>query len=128
MIPVHQPRSAEQALDLVRDALAVKRRLELVGSGGRRAYGRPVIADETLDLSALDQVVSYQPEELVLTIGPGARLADIEALLGERRQQLAFEPPDFAPLWGGAANRGTLGGALMMGLGGPRRPFGGAPR
>jgi glycolate oxidase FAD binding subunit len=55
-------------------------------------------------------------------------LAEIEAALRENNQQLAFEPPDLAPLYGAAAGAGTIGGALSCNLAGPRRIKAGAAR
>jgi glycolate oxidase FAD binding subunit len=58
---------------------------------------------------------------LVLTVGAGTPLRDVEAALVAERQMLAFEPPHFGP---GA----TIGGAVAAGLSGPRRPYAGAVR
>lgn len=122
------PRDAADVLDAVRCALAVRTPLEIVGRGSRRAFGRPMATAARLDLSALAGVRIYEPAELVLTAGPSTPLAELEALLAANGQQLAFEPPDLGPLWGAGEERGSLGGALSVGLGGPRRPFAGAPR
>jgi glycolate oxidase FAD binding subunit len=123
-----KPIDAVEAATAVADALSEGKTLELIGGGSRRALGRPVEADVTLDLSALSGVVTYQPEELILAAEPGTPMAEIEALLAARGQQLAFEPPDFGPLWGLPAGLGTLGGAIMTGRGGPRRLSVGGPR
>src|SRR6266700_1349243 len=55
-------------------------------------------------------------------------MADIEKLLGANHQELAFEPMDYGPIFGKAAGRGTLGGALAANLSGPRRIKAGAAR
>ncbi|HVK42384.1 MAG TPA: FAD-binding protein [Phenylobacterium sp.] len=123
-----KPIDAAEAATAVAEALAAGKTLELIGGGSRRAFGRPVEADVVLDLSALSGVVTYQPEELILAAAPGTPMAEIEALLAARGQQLAFEPPDFGPLWGLPAGLGTLGGAIMTGRGGPRRLNVGGPR
>jgi len=120
--------TAAAVADAVRDACGRGRTLEVVGTGTRRGYGRPVAADDVLDVGGLAGVVDYDPAELVLTTRPGTPIADIAMLAAAHGQHIAFEPPDLAPLWGGAAGSGTLGGALALGLGGPRRPFAGAPR
>lgn len=125
---VQSPRDASDALDAIRAALAVRTPLEIVGRGSRRAFGRPMETAARLDLSALAGVRIYEPAELVLTAGPATPLPDLEALLAANGQQLAFEPPDLGPLWGVGEGAGSLGGALSVGLGGPRRPFAGAPR
>jgi glycolate oxidase FAD binding subunit len=122
------PKDADQALEAVKDALAQGKTLELAGTGTRRAFGRPVVADAVLDMSALSGVVTYQPEELILAVAPATPMAEILALLAQRGQQLAFEPPDFGPLWGLPAGLGTVGGAMMTGRGGPRRLTAGGPR
>lgn len=123
-----KPIDAVEAATAVADALSEGKTLELIGGGSRRAFGRPVEADVVLDLSALSGVVTYQPEELILAAAPGTPMAEIEALLAARGQQLAFEPPDLGPLWGLPAGLGTLGGAIMTGRGGPRRLSVGGPR
>jgi glycolate dehydrogenase FAD-binding subunit len=128
MDKVWRPQNAADVRDAVCDAIADNIRLEMVGNGSRRGFGRPVEADAFLDLSLLSGVVLYQPTELVLTAMAGTPLAEVTALLAGRRQQLAFEPPDFGPLWGGPAAHGTLGGCAMTGYGGPRRLTAGAPR
>jgi len=111
--------TAAAVADAVRDACGRGRTLEVVGTGTRRGYGRPVAADDVLDVGGLAGVVDYDPAELVLTTRPGTPIADIAMLAAAHGQHIAFEPPDLAPLWGGAAGSGTLGGALALGLGGP---------
>jgi glycolate oxidase FAD binding subunit len=74
-----------------------------------------------LDTRAYRGVVSYEPTELVITARCGTPLAEIEALLAEHQQMLAFEPPRF-----GAAS--TIGGVVASALSGPRRASAGAVR
>ena len=75
----------------------------------------------TLDLSRLSGIRDYAPSELVLTAGAATPLAEIEAALGQNRQMLAFEPPDWRALLGEPETQPTLGGALACNLSGPRR-------
>ncbi|MCX7314641.1 MAG: 2-hydroxy-acid oxidase, partial [Alphaproteobacteria bacterium] len=58
----------------------------------------------------------------------GTPLAEIEALVEGKGQQLAFEPMDYGPILGSAADAGTLGGAIAANLSGPRRIKVGAAR
>ena len=76
------------------------RRWKSPGSGTKRAIGRPAQTDLTLDLSGLTGVTLYEPEELVLSARAGTPLAEIEALLDDSGQELAFEPMDYGPLLG----------------------------
>lgn len=123
-----QPTSAEEALEVVRWAVSGRTPLEVIGGGTRRGVGRPVAAQHALDLSGLCGVTLYEPEELVLSARAGTPLSEIEALLAASGQQLAFEPMDHAPLAGGEARKGTIGGVLAANASGPRRIKAGAAR
>jgi glycolate oxidase FAD binding subunit len=128
MVGALKPRDAKDVEDAVQWALAEGKALELVGQGSKRVLGRPAQTDVTLDLSRLSGVSLYEPEELVLTAKAGTPLVEIESLLAAKGQQLAFEPMDYEPILGGAAGRGTIGGALAANLSGPRRIKAGAAR
>jgi glycolate oxidase FAD binding subunit len=99
---------------------------ELLAGGSKRGVGRPLDA-AVLDLAALNGIIDYEPEELVLTARPATPLALIESLLLAHGQQLAFEPPDLQQLLGIRAGA-TLGGVLAANLSGPRRVSAGAAR
>ncbi|MBM3491181.1 MAG: glycolate oxidase subunit GlcE [Alphaproteobacteria bacterium] len=109
-------------------ALAEGQPLALRGQGSKLGFGRPVAAGQVLDLSGLAGIVVYEPEELVLTAGPGTPLSEIEGLLSQHRQQLAFEPADYGAISGGPAGRQTLGGVIACNISGPRRVKAGAAR
>jgi glycolate dehydrogenase FAD-binding subunit len=119
--PALQPATLEAVQEHVHAALAAGEALEVLGGGSKRGYGRPVQAARSLSLAALRGIVDYQPHELILVARPGTPLAELEAVLAEAGQALAFEPPH----WGEAA---TLGGAIACNLSGPRRFKAGAAR
>ncbi len=100
--------------------------LEPVGGGSKRGIGRPV-AGEILDLSALNGVVEYEPDELVLTARAATPIEVVAQALGPHAQRLAFEPPDWTRLLG-AAGKPTIGGILAANVSGPRRVTTGAAR
>jgi glycolate dehydrogenase FAD-binding subunit len=110
----------DRLIERIRAAHADGTPLIIQGGGSKTFYGNPD-EGEVLGTRALSGVVDYQPNELVLTAQAGTPLVEIEALLAENRQMLAFEPPHF----GGAA---TLGGSIAAGLSGPRRPYAGSAR
>ncbi|MGN6469125.1 MAG: glycolate oxidase subunit GlcE [Rhizobiaceae bacterium] len=122
------PSSSEEVLAVIQGALSQEEPLEILGHGSRRGIGRPVQAAHTLDLSALSGVTLYEPEELILSAKAGTPLAEIEKLLAENGQQLAFEPMDYGPLFGNEPGRGTIGGVLASNTSGPRRIKAGAAR
>ena len=86
----------EQIIERIRAAHADGTPLVIQGGGSKGFYGNAV-EGEILDTRPLSGVVEYQPKELVLTARAGTPLTDIESLLAEQNQMLAFEPPHFSP-------------------------------
>src|SRR5437764_4977475 len=123
-----RPRDAKDVEAAVQWALGEGKALELIGHGSKRAIGRPVQTDLSLDLSGLSGVTPYEPEERVLSAKAGTPLAEGEALAAAKGHQIAVEPVDYGPLLGGPLGHGTIGAALAMNLGGPRRIKSGAAR
>jgi glycolate oxidase FAD binding subunit len=123
-----KPRSAAEVEQAINWAIAGGKTLEIVGRGTKRLIGRAAQWDMTLDLSELSGVTLYEPAELVLSAKAGTPLSEIEALLAASGQQLAFEPMDYGPLFGGAGGGATIGGVLSSNLSGPRRIKAGAAR
>jgi glycolate oxidase FAD binding subunit len=125
------PKSADEVLAAVQEAFATEQPLEIVGRGTKRGWGQPVKSNRILDLSGLSGVTLYEPDELVLSAKAGTPLAEIEALLAEHKQMLAFEPIDMSKLFSPSplGERGdTLGGVVACNLSGPRRIKAGAAR
>ncbi len=121
---VLKPSSPEELSDVIATGTEP---FEIAGTGTKRGLGRPVQAARTIDMTGFSGVIAYEPEELILDVHAGTLLSDIEALIAQRGQQLAFEPPDFSKLWG-SAHSGTVGGLIAANLSGPRRIKAGAAR
>ncbi len=132
--------------DRIRAAAADGTPLRIRGGGSKDFYGQS-LQGELLDTRSLAGILSYEPTELVVTVGAGTPLAELEALLAERGQCLAFEPPHFAwsspeaqathaeplgervPSCGTAeGSAATIGGMVAAGLSGPARASAGAVR
>ena len=120
-------RDAEDVEQAVRAAIASEQPLEITGHGTKRQIGQPMATNALLDLSALNAVISYEPNELIITVEAGAPLADVKSLIDSKNQQFAFEPVDTALLLG-TPGGGTIGGMIGAGLAGPRRIQAGAAR
>jgi glycolate oxidase FAD binding subunit len=110
----------EQLSDTIRNSAGKHQPLCIRGSGSKDFYGGQVTG-AVLDAQPYRGIVSYEPQELVLTARAGTTLAEIERLLSENGQMLPFEPPHFGPA-------ATLGGCIATGLSGPRRAYQGAAR
>jgi glycolate oxidase FAD binding subunit len=111
--------SEAEVVEFVRDARERRCTLEIVGAGSKRGLGRAVTCDDVLDVSSLRGIVSYQPEELLLTALPGTSVVEIERLLAAHGQCLGFDPGDWGPLFGARAGAGTIGGAIAAEVSGP---------
>jgi glycolate oxidase FAD binding subunit len=116
-LKVRDAKDVEQA---VRAAIAGEQPLEIIGHGSKRLIGQPMSTNAVLDLSALNAVKSYEPNELIITVQAGAPLADVKSLIDSKNQHFAFEPIDTAKLLG-TVEGGTIGGMIAAGLAGPRR-------
>lgn len=103
----------------IADARATKQPLAIVGGNSKHFYGQTTIG-QTLCTRGHTGIISYEPTELVITAKCGTPLAELEAVLAEHQQMLAFEPPHF-----GSA---TIGGCVAAGLSGPRRARAGSLR
>jgi glycolate oxidase FAD binding subunit len=110
----------ERFSELIREAAAARQPLRIRGGGSKDFYG-VALEGKVLDTTGHAGVVDYEPSELVLTVRAGTPLAEVERVLGERGQMLAFEPPRLAP-------GGTIGGAVASGFSGPRRVAAGSAR
>jgi len=120
-VDVLKVRDADDVADAVRAAIAAEQPLEIIGHGSKRQIGRIMATNAVLDLSPLNAVKSYEPNELIVTVEAGAPLADVMSLIDSRSQQFAFEPVDTAALLGTPRGRGTVGGMIASSLAGPRR-------
>jgi glycolate oxidase FAD binding subunit len=123
-----RPRDAKELRQAVEWALNEGVTLDVRGESSKLALGKPLRCAQVLDLSGISGIVDYAPEELVVTLRAGTPMREVEALLAQRNQMLAFEPPDLGPLLGQAPGRGTLVGAVMGNLAGSRRLSAGAAR
>lgn len=85
-----------------------------VGGGTALALGNP---PERLDLAlsteGLAGIIAYEPTDLTLSVGAGARFAEVQAVLAEHGQGL---PLDVAH-----PEAATIGGLIATALSGPRR-------
>jgi len=104
------------------------RTLEIIGGGSKLGLGRPVSAAHRLSLSPIKGVTLYEPAELVMSVKAATPLGEIEEILAEKNQALAFEPPNLSRLLGGTANHQTIGGVIATNLAGPRRCVAGSAR
>lgn len=125
---IFRPSSTAELRDVIAWASAEEQPLELIGGGSKRALGRPLQVDHSVELGRLSGIRTYEPAELVLTAGAATPMDEIEAALAANGQMMAFEPVDWRHLLGAQDRQQTLGGVLACNIAGPRRIRAGAAR
>lgn len=114
---VASPTTVDEVAELLRQAAREGLAVVARGSGSRLDWGAPPArCDLLVDLSGLDQVLEHSAGDMVVQVQAGVRLDRLDRVLAAAGQQLAVDGP------------GTVGGALAVGLAGPRRLRYGAPR
>ncbi|MBJ7252307.1 MAG: glycolate oxidase subunit GlcE [Acetobacteraceae bacterium] len=111
----------------VQAARAAREPLAIEGQGSKRGLLRPVQAARSLSTCGLTGVTLYRPSELIISARAGTPLAEIEAALAEKGQQLIAESPYLNGVFGTSAPP-SIGGVVAANLSGPRRITWGATR
>ncbi|MCA3381175.1 MAG: glycolate oxidase subunit GlcE [Roseomonas sp.] len=114
-------------IDAVQAARAAREPLTIAGQGSKRGLLRPVQAARSLSTRALTGVTLYRPAELIITARAGTPLAEIEATVAEKGQQLIAEAPYLNGVFATSAPP-SIGGVVAANLSGPRRIAWGATR
>jgi glycolate oxidase FAD binding subunit len=108
------PEDAQGTAEMLAEAAALGKAVTPIGGGTALTLGNP---PERLDLALstahLAGIIDYEPTDLVLSVGAGARFGDVQAVLAEHGQRLPLDPP-------GAAEA-TIGGLIGTGRWGPLR-------
>jgi glycolate oxidase FAD binding subunit len=116
----------ESEAELAALIMAARQPFCVQSHGTKQHLGHEVDAD-ILTLRLFSGVTLYEPEELVIEVGAGTPLADVENILAQNNQCLGFEPPDYSAL-SDLRQRGSIGAVLACNLSGPRRLTAGAAR
>lgn len=111
----------------VEAARAAREPLAIEGQGSKRGLLRPIQAARGLSTKALSGITLYRPAELIISARAGTPLAEMEAVLAEKGQQLIAESPYLNAIFGTSAPP-SIGGVVAANLSGPRRITWGAMR
>jgi glycolate oxidase FAD binding subunit len=106
------PVSTEQTAAVMRVAADNDLAVVVRGAATKLTWGaRPERVDLVLDTTRMDTVVEHAAGDLIVVVGAGRRLDDLEADLAGSGQWLAVDPP----------RRGTVGGLVATASNGPTR-------
>jgi glycolate oxidase FAD binding subunit len=103
----------------VRDIEAIMRysserdlKLQVRGGGTHSGYGRPPVPDFVVSMERMSDVEVWEPDDLTIVVGAGAKVETVEGMLAERNQSLVMpEGPGEA----------TVGGVVAAGVSSLRR-------
>ena len=115
------PKSEAEVSVIIKEAYKKKLPIEICGSNSKKFIGYNVQTAKTLNLSNINGVLEYLPEELYIKVKPGTPLKEVEETLEKNNQELAFEPTDFGFIHDGKSNKGTVGGCIACNFAGSRR-------
>ena len=118
---VEYPQNEREVATLIRKFYKSNIPIELIGSGSKRKIGKTLQCAKTLNLSKLNGIIEYLPEELYIKVKAGTSIKAIEQELKKNNQQLAFEPIDFGYFLNGKSDYGTAAGQVACNISGSRR-------
>ena len=108
------PGDAQEIADVLAEAVALGKAVTPIGGGTALTLGNPPErVDIALSTERLAGIIDYEPTDLVLSVGAGARFGDVQAVLAEHGQRLPLDPP--------GAGDATIGGLIATGRWGPLR-------
>lgn len=108
------PRTPEEISHLLQSAQREHWAVVPFGSGSRQDLGNPPERfDLALATTRLDRIPEYEPQDLVVRVESGCRLARLQELLAADRLCLPVDPP--------AYRQTTLGGMVAANASGPDR-------
>ena len=118
---IEYPQNEHEVATLIRKFYKSNIPIELIGSGSKRKIGKTLQCAKTLNLSKLNGIIEYLPEELYIKVKAGTSIKAIEQELKKNNQQLAFEPIDFGYFLNGESDYGTAAGQVACNISGSRR-------
>jgi len=118
---IEYPQNEKEVSNLIKKFYKSSIPIELVGTGSKKKIGKPLQCAKTLNLSKLNGIVEYLPEELYIKVKACTPIKDIEKELKKNKQQLAFEPLDFGYFLNDVSDFGSAAGQVACNISGPRR-------
>jgi len=118
---VYYPKDEVEVSDLIRELYKQDSPTEIIGNNSKNFIGNKTQSANTTSLSKISGIVDYKPEELYIKVKACTPINEIEKVLSENRQELAFEPIDFGYIKDGKSNKGTIAGYLSCNYAGSRR-------
>jgi glycolate oxidase FAD binding subunit len=108
------PATVEELRGALREAAGSAQTIELGGNFSKRTMGGAVApANVVVSTRALNRLLSYEPQDLTVSVEAGMKFRDLADTLAANRQMLPLDPPFF--------EEATVGGVVATNCSGPRR-------
>ena len=75
---VEYPQNEKEVVNLIKKFYKSGVPIELIGSGSKKKIGKPLQCAKILNLSKLNGIIEYLPEELYITVKAGTPIIKIE--------------------------------------------------
>jgi glycolate oxidase FAD binding subunit len=105
------PHTKHDLADAVREAATQRSRLLVVGGRTHMDRGNPCDVDAELWTTMMDEVVAYEPAEMLAVVEAGMRVGELQTVLAEGGQEWPVDAPHDA----------TVGGVIAAGMSSFRR-------
>ena len=115
------PENEKEVSKIVKNCYNSDLPIEIIGIGSKKNIGKPLQCAKVMNLSKLNGIIEYLPEELYIKVKACTPMSLIEETVNKKNQQLAFEPIDFGYLFNGKSNYGSVAGHVSCNISGPRR-------
>ena len=84
------PQNEKEVINLIKKLYKSGFPIELVGSGSKKTIGKPLQCSKTLNLSKLNGIVEYLPEELYIKVKACTPIKLIEEKLKKKKSTISF--------------------------------------
>ena len=118
---IYYPKNESEVSELIKDLYKNDSPTEIIGHNSKSFIGNKAQSANTMSLSKLTGIIDYRPEELYIKVKACTPIEEVEKILDENNQELAFEPIDFGYIKNGVSNKGTVAGYLSCNYAGSRR-------
>jgi len=111
---VYEPKTVEEAAEILREAAGHGTRIAFVGGGTELEIGGPPEGlHAILRTGGLSRIIEHAPSDQIVVVEAGVTLATLQSTLAKHGQWLALDPP--------LPERATVGGIVAANAFGPRR-------
>src|SRR5581483_4707207 len=104
-MPPITPSSAEDLAQTLARAASNHQTIAVIGNNTKRFMAGPdPHADLVISAAGLRRVLQYEPNDLTISVEAGMRFGELQAVLAERGQMIALDPP--------FSTQATVGGVI----------------